>query len=500
MKENPLPLDRMMVNTKYQGKRMDLRPFFILAGVLILLLLGVAVMVQGYFHALPDGLSVESRLQPVEDMTFLTDLTYFHGGEVQREQAIFNEILTMVEEAETFIVADFFLFNDAYDKSDTFPDLTRQLTEALIAKKRELPEMKIILITDEINNFYGAYEASHLTRLREGGIDVVVTDPQIIGNSNPLYTGFWSTLIRPFGSGDIGLFPNPFDREAPRITLRSVLRLANFKANHRKVFINETSALVTSGNPHDASAYHSNIAFRFSGPLVADLLMTEKSVAVLSGYEEVTFPTLPVVDAINTALEAQVQARVLTEGKIRDHLLDEINLTQSGDHIWMGQFYIGDRLLVEALLEAAARDVTIQLILDPNKDAFGIEKRGIPNRPVAAELVESSEGAIQVRWYNTQGEQFHTKLTLIQRGDESVIFGGSANLTKRNIGDKNLETMLKIHTPRNSNLANDVTAYFRRLWGNRGGQFTLRYEDYADARTWRHWLYRFQEWSGFSTF
>jgi hypothetical protein len=28
------------------------------------------------------------------------------------------------------------------------------------------------------------------------------------------------------------------------------------------------------------------------------------------------------------------------------------------------------------------------MILDPNKDAFGLEKSGIPNRPVAAELVE----------------------------------------------------------------------------------------------------------------
>jgi len=166
----------------------------------------------------------------------------------------------------------------------------------------------------------------------------------------------------------------------------------------------------------------------------------------------------------------------------------------------MGQFYIGDRLVVEALLEAAAREVTIQMILDPNTDAFGIEKSGIPNRPVAAELVEASDGDIQIRWYNTQGEQFHTKMTLIQRGGESIIFGGSANLTKRNIGDKNLETMLKIHAPQNSNLSNDITAYFRRLWGNRGGQFTLRYEDYADTRAWRHWLYRFQEWSGFSTF
>lgn len=500
MKESPLPLGRMLVKTKYQGKRINLRPFFTLASVLILLLVGVSVVIQGYFHQLPDGLSVKSRLQPVEDMAFITDLSFLHGGEVQREHQIFNEILAMIEEAESFIVGDFFLFNDAYHKPADFPNLTQQLTEALIAKKRQYPEIRIILITDEINNFYGAYEAPHFTRLQEHGIDLVVTDQEIIGNANPLYTGIWSTLIRPFGIGDFGLFPNPFDRGHPRITLRSALRRANFKANQRKVLINETSALVTSFNPHNASAHHSNIAFRFSGPLVADLLETERSVALLSGYDASLFPALPRVDAINTALVAPVNARVLTEGKIREHLLAEIDRTQSGDYIWMGQLYLSDRLVINALLEAAERNVTIQLILDPNRAAFGAERNGIPNRPVAAELVEKSQGTIQVRWYNTQGEQYHTKLTLIQRGGESVIFGGSANLTKRSLGDNNLATMLKIHTPRNSNLSNDITAYFRRLWGNRGGQFTLRYEDYADTRTWLHWLYRFQEWSGFSTF
>jgi phosphatidylserine/phosphatidylglycerophosphate/cardiolipin synthase-like enzyme len=500
--EKPLPLGRMMVDTKYEGKKVDLRPFVKLAVFLLLFLLGVSIVIQGFFKELPEGLSAEGSLQPVEDLVFLADLTYTHGGVVQHEQVIFAEMLSLIETAERFIVADFFLLNDAYDKSgpDTYPDLTAQFTDALIARKKDVPDLTVILITDEINNFYGAYEASHLTRLRENDIEVVITDPAMIGNSNPLYTGIWSTLIRPFGTGDMGVFPNPFDREFPRVTLRSYLRLLNFKANHRKVLITDAAALVTSANPHDASAHHSNIAFRFSGPLAADLLQTERTVAALSGFDVSRFPTLPVVDVQNAPPSSETRARVLTEGKIREHLLAEITRTESGDTIWMGQFYLGDRLVVEALLQAAERDVNIRLILDPNKDAFGLEKSGIPNRPVAAELVDESAGAIEVRWYNTQGEQFHAKLTLILRGEESVLLGGSANLTKRNIGDKNLETMLLIETPRNSRLTTDVTSYFRRLWSNQGGQFTRRYEDFADTRTWRHWLYRFQEWSGFSTF
>ncbi|SMP54742.1 phospholipase D family protein [Anoxynatronum buryatiense] len=501
MKEKPLPLGRMMVKTKYGGKQRNYGLIFkVLAGILVLIMM-VSVVITGFFHSPAPSLSYEGPLQPVSDLTFLADLSWIHGGEIQHEQVIFEEMVTLVANATDFVVADFFLFNDVYDRSDdSYPDLTRQLTDALIARKKEVPELQVVLITDEINNFYGSYEAHHLTHLQENGIEVVVTDPTVMGNSNPLYTGIWTTLISHFGSGDFGLFPNPFGTDAPRVTLRSYLRLMNFKANHRKVLITEEAALVMSANPHDASALHSNMAFRFSGPLAADLLETEREVAVLSGYDSSRFPTMPQVDFIATETQSDTQARVLTEGKIREHLLAEINQTDAGDSIWMGQFYIGDRMISQALLDAAQREVSIRLILDPNRDAFGIEKSGIPNRPAAAELVEASQGAIEIRWYNTQGEQYHTKLTLIHRGENSILFGGSANLTKRNLGDNNLETMIMVLTPRSGELSTTVTDYFRRLWGNRGGQYTLPYEAFEDSRAWRQWLYRFQEWSGFSTF
>ncbi len=46
--------------------------------------------------------------------------------------------------------------------------------------------------------------------------------------------------------------------------------MLNFKANHRKILITENEALITSANVHDASAYHSNIAFVVSGEIIAD--------------------------------------------------------------------------------------------------------------------------------------------------------------------------------------------------------------------------------------
>ena len=58
------------------------------------------------------------------------------------------------------------------------------------------------------------------------------------------------------------------------------------------------------------------------------------------------------------------------------------------------------------------RGVRVNVMLDPNRDAFGRQKDGVPNRPVANELVTASGERIAVRWYRTHGEQFHTKLAL----------------------------------------------------------------------------------------
>ncbi len=163
-------------------------------------------------------------------------------------------------------------------------------------------------------------------------------------------------------------------------------------------------------------------------------------------------------------------------------------------------FYLSSRGIIRSLKRAAKRDVTIRLILDANKDAFGRQKGGVPNRPVAAELVRRSKQDIQVRWYNTQGEQFHSKLVLVSQSDRITIFGGSANLTRRNIHNYNLEANVKIMADKDSLIASEVTSYFNDLWLNRGGSYTLDYDVYKSNSILKTVRYRFQEFSGLSTF
>ena len=102
----------------------------------------------------PEGTSIESSYKGASALTFLYDLTYGKNGEIIKEQNILSAELDMIEQAENFILLDLFLYNDAYNKQiEIYPQTTKIITDALIAKKKQKPEMDIIFITDPINGF-----------------------------------------------------------------------------------------------------------------------------------------------------------------------------------------------------------------------------------------------------------------------------------------------------------------------------------------------------------
>ncbi|PRO67308.1 phospholipase [Alkalicoccus urumqiensis] len=456
-------------------------------------LLAVPPAVMALVHtqkSVPAGLSVTGDFH-VSDVELLQDITYEKDGETVHEQEIMDSVLKVIEKAEDHIVADMFLFNGEYNPAYDFPDLSGELAGALAAKKRENPEMEIVVLTDPINTGYDTYEAEALASMDEAGVDVIYTDLSELRDSNPLYSGWWRSYLQWWEPGENGILPNPFSPEAPDFTVPSYASLLNFKANHRKVVLSEKEAVVSTGNPHDASAWHSNTAIHIEGPVVDDLLASEKAAASFSGEA---------IEAEAEPAESRTsgpEVRLITEGGIREALLEEINEAENGDVVWMGMFYLSDRGVIGALKEAEAGGADVRLILDPNKDAFGREKAGIPNRQTAAELMEAG---VEVRWYNTQGEQYHTKTTFIQRGETSSTITGSSNLTRRNLQDYNLETNLHVKTEEGAGFSEEMESYFTRLWENEGGLYTVDSSVYEDDSLWKYWLYRFQEASGLSTF
>ena len=473
--------------------------FFIIIGALILIPLIVAGV--RYFIPVPDNVAYESEEYQTDHAEFLYDLTYTENENTTQEQEIFEEIYKVIDEAEEFLVLDMFLFNDDYNHETLeFPELSQSLTDKLTAKKEENPELEIVFITDGINTFYGTYTPPHIQALMDAGIEVVFTDLSKLRDSNPLYSGFYRSYFQWFGNSEDQWLKNALRPAGPEVNIRSYLELLNFKANHRKLIINEKNGLVTSANPHDASAHHSNIAVQFSGDILHDLLESERAIVNFSGGNTRMFSDFSdkLQDQADTP-EGQYAVKLITEERIKDNILKMVDQAKAKETLNVGLFYLSDRDIIKAFKEALDRGVELNIILDINQDAFGNEKNGVPNRPVADELMKHNNPP-NIRWYKSSGEQYHTKFITLET-EESLIFnGGSANFTRRNLDNYNLETNMMVTAPRDSDFAQEVTAYYERLWTNEGAEYTLDYEEEAEASLIKTIMYRVQEFTGLSTF
>jgi len=474
--------------------------------ILIIITLLVLVAIYNVIKPIPAGISYESQEYSLneQEIDFLHDLTYINGNNSKvYEQEIFNSILDIINNSNEFILIDMFLFNSDYANQRNFTGISKILEEKLIDKKKNNPDMQIYFITDEINNFYGSYKSEEITSLKNSGINVIITDLSKLRDSNPYYSAVWRTFFQWFGTEGSGTIKHPLGRDDKKVTIRSFLKLINTKANHRKVIVadnnNSLVSIVTSANPHSASSFHSNIGFIIKGDFGKEIIKSEKSVAKFSGFE---IPELTKLSTItNPKLEGDVKLKLLTEGKIKENILNDINNLEKAEKIDLAMFYLSDRQIVKSLLKASKKGAEINIILDPNKDAFAREKNGIPNRQVAYELTKKSSGKIKIKWYDTKGEQFHTKLLIIEKlSGEIIIYGGSSNYTKRNLANLNLESVVRISSLKESNISKEVQDYFERIWENKEATYTLDFEAYKDTSKSKQLIYRFQEFSGFSSF
>ena len=471
-----------------------------------LMLLALAVILtNGIWHwvkPLPDGLAFEGEARPASEVRVFADRTYLGtDGARVAEQTIFDEMFALIDGAESLIVADQFLFNPFQGPTpETTRALSSELTERLIARKQARPALRIVLVTDPVNTLYGGQPSDQLDALRAAGVEVVMTDLTRLRDSHLPYSPFWRALARPFGNAAGNLLPSPIS--PGRVSLRSYLALLNFKANHRKTLIADRNGAlvgwVSSANPHDGSSAHDNMALRFDGPAVLDLLASENAVIEMSGETPVDVAPWAAAAQVPES-SARATVRVLTEGAIRDQIVATLEATGAGDAVDVMVFYLSHRGVARAIRAAHQRGARVRVLLDPAKDAFGREKGGLPNRPTAHGLVADG---VAVRWCHTNGEQCHSKTVLVRRGDGSAtLISGSANFTRRNLDNLNLESDVRIDAPSEMPAMAQVAELFDDAWTNAEGQGeSLDYEAYADARLWRRLLSFTMEHTGMSTF
>lgn len=470
--------------------------------VAVVVALMLATGLYNTFKPMPAGLSRTAPERPLYDVRLIPDISWrTAAGEHFQSQGIFREVFDLIAQARTMIVIDMFLFNDSAPDSD-FEALAAKLASALIARKQAVPDLDIVVITDPLNTLYGGMHQSHFQQLREAGITLVETDLRPLRDSNPTWSSLWRLCCQWFGNNpDGGWLPNALDHG--QVTVRSYLALLNFKANHRKTLVvdqgDQLRGLITSANPHAGSSRHWNTAISFTGPAALDLLATEEAVMAMSGepVPEWRLPDRIYRDQVTTELYGQI----LTEAAIRDAAIELIDRAQEGDQLDLAMFYLSHRGVVRALKAAHQRGTLIRVLLDQNQDAFGHEKNGIPNRQVAFELHQAD---IDVRWCNTSGEQCHNKLLMLRdSAGQARLLLGSANLTRRNIDNYNLETSMLLTGPASEPAMATTTELMDRLWLNGPGStpvFSLPYSANADDSRLRYWQYRFMEATGFSTF
>ncbi|QWP75695.1 phospholipase D family protein [Lysobacter sp. K5869] len=482
------------------------RPRWLRRVLALVLLAWIASGVYHVYKPLPAGVSVAGPLRTAREVALLTDITWTDPqGARHSDQHVFDEALRLIGQADRAIVADQFLFNDFGSENPgdaRYRKLSQELTDALIARKRAVPGLTVVLITDPINTVYGGRASPYLDQLREAGVEVVATDLARLRTPNPAWSGLWQLCCRWAGNdADGGWLPNPLG--PGKVGLRSWLALLNLNANHRKTLVVDQgpdwTALVASANPHDASSLHGNVALRFSGAAALDLLASERAVVALSGaaWPRALPAAVPPESIVDTTSAPRVQ--VLTEAKIRDALLAAVDGARGGDRLDIAVFYFSHRRLVDAVVAAHKRGVGVRVLLDPNEDAFGRKKNGVPNRQVASELVAAG---VPVRWCDTHGEQCHAKLLLRTGSDGKIeLIAGSANYTRRNLDDYNLESSARVVALDDAPVAQQAKAYFEHSWSNGDGQtISADYAKYADESTLRKIWYRIAEASGLSSF
>ncbi|MFT4303603.1 MAG: phospholipase D-like domain-containing protein [Candidatus Woesearchaeota archaeon] len=470
---------------KYSKKKSPLKSKKLIYSLFIILIL-LIIGVYNQIKPMPPGTSFEGINWNISDdnIKFVADYTYKVGNETVYEHEIFDELFSLINSAQETVLIDMFLFNNDYNHIAQRRQITNELTDLLVSRT----DLDRVIITDRINTFYDSYVPEHIQRLEESGVNIVYTDMSKMRDSNPIYSTLWRAVFQwipmPFR------ISHPLGNQDHKVTIKSIFDVLNAKANHRKVaIIDSRYALVTSANPHTASSGHSNVGVLFTSRAVNEIIASEQAIANWSGFEfEHRYHNISSVGIM--------RLKVLTEGKIAESMLKDISETRKGDSITVMAFYMSDRKIINELKKASRRGVDIILVLDPNKDAFSREKNGIPNRQVARELLPFAE----IVWYNTDGEQFHTKMMIIQKGCDIIVHIGSANLTKRNLQDYNLELNLRISSYHSNDFTKDVMFYRNRILFNEDGLFTVPYNEYQDTSRLRTLLYRFQECSGLSTF
>ena len=346
-----------------------------------------------------------------------------------------------------------------------------EAAQHLLARRHLRPNLKIVLVTDPGSEMLGGTSALTLASLEKAGVIVARVRLDRLRDSNPLYTGAWRMVF--------GWWSDPFDETPGGFGVTAWSRSQNFKADQRQVLIADDGSGGWNAVVAAAGA-HTGLVLR--GALARAMVASELQVAAWSTDDD----RLPSAPAMGSRGVGSIDARFLTEGAIETALLDALAAADSGDRISIAVETLSDRPFIVAALRAAARGAHIQVLLAPN---------AMPNRAVARELQDDGSGRIEVRWSTFETGATHLRLVLMRHRGDLWMNCGSANFTRRNLADLNLESAVELRMPARSAPARAAIDYFANAWADATAD-----AGYTDEPITAYWHYRFAEATGLSSF
>jgi hypothetical protein len=292
-----------------------------------------------------------------------------------------------------------------------------------------------------------------------------------------MYSSLWRLCV--------GWWSSPFDEMPGETTLRSSLRRLNMKADRRQLLVADdgagewTSIVVTAASTGGAAG--AGVGLELRGHLAAAMVASELQIAAWSTDDD-RLPAAPPVDSHGVG---SIDARFLSEGAILAALRDTIAIAGSGDSIKIAVQAFGDRQMVDAVSRAAGRGARVQLLLDP----------GSPETLAAAgELLHEQPATIEVRW-RARDSRTAGGYAVIQHRSDVWFDVGSANFTRRGLGDLDLAADIELHMPARAGPARAVTDLFAKHWSN-----AAAYAAHTDESKETYWRYRVAEATGLSMF
>jgi hypothetical protein len=420
--------------------------------LLMLLLAWLSLAFWNSAKPLPPGTHIVSQVSRLSE----SDVDFLYGS--PRRQDLLAREMSAIDHAEQLIVLD-------------RSPVTLELARHLRARKRARPHLNIVLVTDPAHEAFGGTPVQVLASLEEAGLIVARVRLDRLRDSNPLYSGLWRLVF--------SWWSDPFDEIPRQATLPAWSREQNFKADQRQLVVADDgsggwNAII---GPAGAAA---GLVLR--GSLARAMIAGELEIAAWSADDD-RLPAGPPMDVRGVG---SIDARFLTEGAIETALLDAIAAAGSGDQIRIAVQTLSDRRLIAAALSAAARGARLQVRLARNP---------MPNQAVAGELLRDGGGRIEVRWCPVEMGTSLPKLLVVQHRNDLWMNLGSANFTRRSLGDLNLESSVELRMPAQAAPARAAIDYFARAWSAAAAE-----PDFADQSSAAYWRYRFAEATGLSSF